>query len=42
MLELIVVKGTGVDVMPTLVVVDGNSDVLVVVEDTAVLVVTKD
>jgi len=42
MLELIVVKGTGVDVMPTLVVVDGNSVVLVVVEDTAVLVVTKD
>ena len=42
MAELIVVKGTGVDVMPTLVVVDGNSVVLVVVEDTAVLVVTKD
>jgi len=42
MVELIVVKGTGVDVMPTLVVADGNSVVLVVVEDTAVLVVTKD
>jgi hypothetical protein len=42
MVELIVVKGTGVDVMPTLVVVDGNSVVLVVAEDTAVLVVTKD
>jgi len=42
MVELIVDKGTGVDVMPTLVVVNGNSVVLVVVEDTAVLVVTKD
>jgi len=42
MLELIVVKGTGVDVMPTLVVVNGNAVVLVVADDTAVLVVTKD
>jgi hypothetical protein len=44
MVELIVVKGTGVDVMPTLVVVDGNlhSVVLVVAEDTAALVVAMD
>ena len=42
MLELIVVKGTGVDVMPTLVVVDGNAVVLVVADDIVVLVVTKD
>ena len=42
MAELIVVKGTGVDVMPTLVVVDGNAVVLVVAEDIVVLVVTKD
>jgi len=42
MVELIAVKGTGVDVMPTLVVVDGNAVVLVVADDTVVLVVTKD
>jgi len=42
MAELIVVKGTGVDVMPTLVVMDGNAVVLVVAEDIVVLVVTKD
>jgi hypothetical protein len=42
MVELIVVKGKGVDVMPTLVVVDGNAVVLVVADDTVVLVVTKD
>jgi len=35
-------KGKGVDVMPTLVVVDGNAVVLVVADDTVVLVVTKD
>jgi len=34
--------GTGVDVMPTLVVVDGNSVVLVVAVNIVVLVVTKD
>ena len=34
--------GTGVDVMPTLVVMDGNAVVLVVAEDIVVLVVTKD
>ena len=42
MAELFVVKGTGVDVMPTLVVVDCNAVVLVVAEDIVVLVVTKD
>jgi len=42
MVELIVVKGKGVDVMPTLVVVHGNAVVLVVADDTVVLVVTKD
>jgi hypothetical protein len=35
-------KGNGEDVMPTLVVVDGNAVVLVVADDTVVLVVTKD
>jgi len=34
--------GTGVDVMPTLVVVDGNAVVLVVADDMFELVVTKD
>ena len=42
MAELFVVKGTSVDVMPTLVVVDGNAVVLDAAEDIVVLVVNMD